>query len=355
LVALAVVGSAHAASPVVDRAAAALRSDPVYIDPKAQFKPQAVEERELRARIRSSRGGAIYVAILPGQAAAEAGGDADAVVRLLRERLGRPGTYAVVVGAELRAASGDLPSGKAQQLADEAYGARHEQGVGRTLLDFVDRVERARTGRSGGGGSGTAAVVGAVVGGIAAFAAAVAGLVVLRRRWRRTEGLRQARRAVRDDLAYLAEDARELERRGLSPDAEAAYASALACYERAERASDRARSPADLEPVAATVAEGRYELARASALLAGREPPERRPPCFFDPRHGPAVREVEWSSRVVAACEADARRIDRGAEPETRHVLANGKRVPYWSAPPAFDGWRTGYYGPDGRDRSGQR
>jgi hypothetical protein len=163
------------------------------------------------------------------------------------------------------------------------------------------------------------------------------------------------RRAVRDDLAFLAEDVRDLERRGLSPAAETAYARALACYERAERAADRARSPAELEPAAAALAEGRYELARASALLAGSEPPERRPPCFFDPRHGPAARDVEWSSRVVAACEADAERIERGAEPETRHVLANGRRVPYWSAPPAFDAWRNGYYGPDGRGRSGHR
>ena len=60
------------------------------------------------------------------------------------------------------------------------------------------------------------------------------------------------------------------------------------------------------EPATAALAEGRNELARARAALEGRDAPERRPPCFFDPRHGPAEREVEWASRVVAACEADA-------------------------------------------------
>ena len=153
------------------------------------------------------------------------------------------------------------------------------------------------------------------------------------------------RRAARDDLASFTEDARELERRGLPPAAADAFANALACYERAELAYDRARAPEELAPVTAALAEGRYELAHARAVLEGREAPERRPPCFFDPRHGPAAREVEWESRVVAACEADAERIESGAEPETRHLFVDGRLVPHWSAPPAFDAWRRGYYG----------
>ena len=70
LVALALAGSAHAAGRAVDRAEAALRSGRLYVDPKAQFKPQAVEERQLRARLRSAHA-PIYVAVLPAQAAGE--------------------------------------------------------------------------------------------------------------------------------------------------------------------------------------------------------------------------------------------------------------------------------------------
>ena len=150
---------------------------------------------------------------------------------------------------------------------------------------------------------------------------------------------------MRDDLASLAEDVRELERHGLSSAVADAYARVLDCYERAERAYDRARAPEELEAATAALAEGRYELARARAALEGRDAPERRPPCFFDPRHGPAERDVEWASRVVAACGADAARIVSGAEPETRHLFVDGRPVPYWSAPPAFDAWRRGYYG----------
>ncbi|HYZ79205.1 MAG TPA: hypothetical protein VE596_17705 [Gaiellaceae bacterium] len=158
---------------------------------------------------------------------------------------------------------------------------------------------------------------------------------------------------MRDDLASLAEDVRELERGGLPPVAAEPFARALACYERAELAYDRARSPEELEPATAALAEGGYELARARAAREGREAPERRPPCFFDPRHGPAAREVEWGPRVVGACQADTERIERGAEPETRYLFVDGRPVPHWSAPPAFDAWRCGYYGRARRGRSG--
>jgi hypothetical protein len=162
--------------------------------------------------------------------------------------------------------------------------------------------------------------------------------------------LRRVRRAARDDLASFADDLRSLERAGASPAAAEPYRAALAAYEWAERACDRARSPADLHPVAAALERGRYDLARAQALVDEREEPVRTPPCFFDPRHGPAVREVEWSvdaamPRRVTACAADAERLARGAEPDTRHVMVDGRPVPYWDAPPEFRPWVEGYYG----------
>jgi hypothetical protein len=156
------------------------------------------------------------------------------------------------------------------------------------------------------------------------------------------------RRAARDDLASFADDLRALEGAVGSPP----YAAALAAYETAEHACDRARSPEDLRAVAAVLRRGREELARAEALLEGRdEPEEQHGPCFFDPRHGPAVREVEWSPdgaapRRVAACAADAERIARGAEPDIRQVMVDGRAVPYWDAPPEFRPWLEGHYGP---------
>src|ERR687887_542023 len=123
--------------------------------------------------------------------------------------------------------------------------------------------------------------------------------------------LRTVRRTARDDLASFAADLRELEAAAESPAAAEAYRAALAAYERAELACDRARSPEDLRAVASTLVRGRHELARARALLDGDEPPASRRPCFFD----------------------------------VRHVLVDGHPVPYWAAPREFRPWIEGQYG----------
>ena len=153
------------------------------------------------------------------------------------------------------------------------------------------------------------------------------------------------RRAARDDLASFAADVRGLEPAAASPAAAGAYRAALAAYERAELACDRARSPEDLRAVASTLVRGRAELARAAALLDGGDPPPSRRPCFFDARHGPGVQEVEWDSRRVFACRRDAERLEHGEAPDVRHVLVGGRPVPYWDAPPEFRPWIEGQYG----------
>jgi hypothetical protein len=91
-------------------------------------------------------------------------------------------------------------------------------------------------------------------------------------------------------------------------------------------------------------------MTSAKERLAGREAPERTPPCFFDPRHGPSSREVEWAPyggapRMVPACEADAQRVERGEDPEAREVLVGGRRMPYWSAGPMYAPFAGGMFG----------
>ena len=324
----------------VHRAVTALRSNPIYVDPSAEYKPDPADVRELRRRIAGSHAGPMFVADLPARAAAEAGGDPSALAAALRRRLGRPGTYAVAVGADFRATSSELPPGTAARLAAAAYAAHRDDGVGPTLLDFASRVDAAKSGRSEGGGAWkwiVAAIVAVLVAGVA--------LVALARWHRRTAPLRPVRRAARDDLAAFAAEARDLEPAAAHPAAAEPYRAALDAYARAEQACDRARSPEDLRAVAATLAQGRFELARARAQLEGGEPPPSRRPCFFDARHGPGVREVDWDSRRVAACKPDAERIEQGADPEVRHVLVAGRAVPYWEAPAEFRPWLEGQCG----------
>ncbi|MFG3495598.1 hypothetical protein [Streptomyces sp. NPDC047928] len=106
-------------------------------------------------------------------------------------------------------------------------------------------------------------------------------------------------------------------RPGATAEAVADYEQALDAYEAASRAL---RRPDGAQDALRRLDDGRHALDRLEARLAGRPLPERLPLCFFDPRHGPSVTEVEWTpdggvGRTVPVCGADAVRITEGARP----------------------------------------
>ena len=136
---------------------------------------------------------------------------------------------------------------------------------------------------------------------------------------------------------------------GVADEAKQRYEQALEAYQRASEVFDRAKRPEDLAPVSETLEEGRYAMAYAKALLEGKPPPERRPPCFFDPRHGPSTEDVEWAPpggrpRPVPACAADAVRIKDGFAPHGRQVTVGGRQTDYWNAPSHFGPLTGGYF-----------
>jgi hypothetical protein len=340
----------------IDAAVEALRSDPVYVDPKAELAIDAGDEARIRSKLDTAGAGPVYIAILPQAAEDEAGGDPDGVVQAIHDGLGRPGTYAVIVGRHFRAGSDRvLRPGVAGRLATEALDAHRSDGVTATLLDFVDRVAAAQ--QSGGGdggsndpsGSGIALIVllGVVGGGFVLYH------VYTKRRQARTQ-LAEVKAVAHEDLIALAEDVQKLEEPvEANSRAKGEYEEALTSYDKATRSFDNATRPQQLEAVTTALEEGRYHMAVAEALVDGRTPPDRRPPCFFDPRHGPSVRDVEWAPpggapRQVPACEPDAQAVERGLEPASREVVAGGRTVPYWNAPPYFGPWAGGYFMPFG-------
>src|SRR5215211_6275960 len=324
------------AGEIIDRAAQTLRSDPVYVDPQAKPTISAADERRLENEIAREGGGPIYVAVLPGSVRGEAGGDAGEALRTLASEVGRRGAYAIVAGGQFRAgATRDtgLEEGETRRLATEAFKA-HPNDLDAALVDFVDRVGEARADDGGGGGGGAGKLFPLLlVGGAGAL-----GFVWLKRRRAASDELTEVKEAARQDLVALADDVAELED-DVERDAAAKrdYLAALEQYDVASRAFDRARTPQALEPVAKALEEGRWLMASAVARLDGRPVPERRPPCFFDPRHGPSVRDVPW------APYGGALRVDEGVEPESRQVLAGGRMVPYWSAPGYFGGYFGGF------------
>ena len=137
----------------IDAAVAALRTNPIYVDPNAQLAIGPADEARLHAAIDSSGAGPVYIAILPLAAEQETGGDPDGVLQAVHDGLRRPGTYAVVVGRHFRAGSeGVLQPGVAGQLATEALNAHRGEGVTATLIDFVHRVADAQ--QNGGAAPG---------------------------------------------------------------------------------------------------------------------------------------------------------------------------------------------------------
>jgi hypothetical protein len=86
--------------------------------------------------------------------------------------------------------------------------------------------------------------------------------------------------------------------------------------------------------------------------------PERRPPCFIDPRHGPSVADVPWvipgvAAREVPMCAACKVTVASGGQPQGLTVGTSSGQVPYWQAGPEYSSYARGYYSPFGNVMTG--
>jgi hypothetical protein len=128
------------------------------------------------------------------------------------------------------------------------------------------------------------------------------------------------------------------------------YQRALDSYEAAKQSLQAATRPEDIKHVTEALEDGRYAVACVLARKNGQPLPVRRPPCFFNPAHGPSATDIDWAPaggipRQVPVCLADADRVAQGAEPDIRTVNQGVGRVPYWQAGPAYSPWASGYFG----------
>ncbi len=189
-------------------------------------------------------------------------------------------------------------------------------------------------------------------GGAAAFAARK---VVARRADRKSERaeLEDVRSIADEDVTLLGEELSRLDAqvagRELDEDARLDYQAALDAYEAAGRTVRKLRSAEEISLVTDTLARGRYALACVQARVAGAPVPEYRVPCFFNPQHGPSVKEVMWTprgrgSKKVPACAQDAARIAAGERPDVRTVRVGGRDLAYWEAGAAFAPYAKGYH-----------
>ena len=160
-----------------------------------------------------------------------------------------------------------------------------------------------------------------------------------------------------EDITALGEELQsldlELSGRELDAGARADYQRALDAYEAAKTAGDAIAQPEDLRHVTEILEDGRYAIACVQARVAGEPLPTRRPPCFFDPRHGLSVTDVPYAPpggtvRDVPACALDAERVRAGADPDIRKVMVGAQRVPYWQGGRAYQPYAAGYFGRTG-------
>ncbi|MGN0064706.1 MAG: hypothetical protein ACI379_10730 [Nocardioides sp.] len=165
--------------------------------------------------------------------------------------------------------------------------------------------------------------------------------------------LRLVRRAADEDVTLFGEELSELHFETLTtqlgPRAVGDYQAALDAYESAKSALAAAAEVADVSEVTRLLADGRFAQACVLAERDGTERPTRRPPCFFDPSHGPASRDVEWAppggvAREIPVCFRDAQRLAAGERPDVRLVRVGDRRVAWFDSGPAYAAWASGWY-----------
>jgi hypothetical protein len=343
----------------IDRAAAGLRTDPLYLAPGADRLITREQADRISSRLRRATA-PIFIAVLPVAAARETGRDPGRLPAALYLANGqRAGTYAVLAGPNFRAGSTDLGT-----IADEiAQDAQAASGGNRadTILRFIDEVELklptpsppASTATTTNRDSSSGFPFAWLFGVLAVVLVGLAGWARAKTAKAEQQELDLSGDLVAADLRAIGEQVERAETNlgGPHQDAEmrADYARALAGLAEAKQKVADIGERADVADLARTLDETRYALACALARTQD-QPLPIRPPCVFDPLHPAAASEVRWAPdgaepRLVPVCPADADRLLAGTAPAARTVTDVGVTVPYWAAGTSCRAWAQGWYG----------
>lgn len=352
-------GSPAGAAVATDEIAAVAEQmrggDPVVSVPGAENALTTSEVADLTTQVIASEV-PIFIGVFPEATAGS--GTTDDVLIALNEEVGLAGVYAVVVGNQFRAGS---TSGSAADLATRAFQAERDNGVYAVLSEFIAlSTERFADGGTASAASpessGSSLVFTVVL--FVIFAAVVAFVIfaIVRSSRKAKAQLADVRRAVDQDVTEFGERlARfDITDPDFDEEARAELQQAFEDYDKAKRSADLMRNVKQAENVTSALEDGRYSLACVKARIDGLPAPERRAPCFVDPRHGPSVADVLWTppglegaaERDVPMCAACQVAVQDGYSPQAREVEADGLTRPYWQAGRHFGGYAMGYYSP---------
>ena len=340
---------ANAGTSLQDAVTALRNGESVYVAPDADPTMTDSQAQDLRQRI-TAIGYPFFVAVLPQSAAV--GGSSDATLTALHDGVGMSGAYALYIGDSFRAGNTGT---SVTDIATVAYRNNKADGVYAVLDAFVANAGQRLVGSSGS--SANVALVGGLLVGGAALVGGGAFVVYRRTKRVNAERTEAVQRTVFEDVTSYGEDVAHIDVRDPRLD-DAGRADAQRALDAYETAKDKVTSmqrPEDAASVTTALEDGRYSLACVEARLNGTPVPERRPPCFVDPRHGPSVRDVTWAPdggapRPIPVCAACATSLESGRVPEARTVEMAGGRVPYWAAGRAYGPYAGGYYANSGID-----
>ncbi|MFD5879959.1 hypothetical protein [Streptomyces yangpuensis] len=340
--------------------AEALKEGPVYVDPRAAAQLPQAEADALAEKIKDA-GKPVFVAVLP----ATADFPQDKVLAAVRAETGITGLYAIRLGDGFSAGADRavMPANAVRNLT-EAVKTGAPVDASTQLNNFVDQALPQTRGGAPDSWGTTGADDGVPVGGLITLGAVAAvgggGAYVLVRRNRRQK--EEARReaverlgvVVDEDITAFGEELERLDFHPGEPGADDAmradYERGLDSYEKAKRIMASVERPEEVTGVTQALEDGRYALACLDARRRGEPVPERRAPCFFDPRHGPSTEDATWApasgaARTVPVCTADAVRLRDGLDPAVRTVDTERGPRPYYDAGPAYGPWAGGYFG----------
>ena len=328
--------------------------DPVVSVPGAENALSSSQVDSLTTQVIASEV-PIFIGVFPKSVAGT--GTTDDVLIALNEQVGLAGVYAVVVGDQFRAGS---TSGSASDLATRAFQAERDNGVEAVLSEFIalttERFADGGTATTTSEPSGTSGVFTFVLLAVFVGVFALMAVTLIKARKRAKVQLAEVRTAVDQDITEFGERLARFDITDPDFDAEARadLQRALDDYDRAKRASQLMTTAKQAEQVTSALEDGRYSLACVQAQIDNEPVPERRAPCFVDPRHGPSVADVLWTppgmdgatERDVPMCRACKTAVEDGYLPQAREVEIAGGHRPYWQAGSHFGGYAMGYYAP---------
>jgi len=192
-----------------------------------------------------------------------------------------------------------------------------------------------------------------IVGGVALYRRHALGQRQAEERAALETQLATSKRAADEDVTKFGEELQRLDSdvagHALDEPMQQDYQRALDAYDNAKMSLEAVTQPEEIRHVTEILEDGRYAVACVKARIAREPLPAKRPPCFFNPAHGPSSQDVSWAPpggvpRSVPACPADAERVLAGADPYIRTVQVGAQRVPYWEGGQAYAPWAQGYY-----------